>query len=252
MFASRGGFLAQPTAAPGGFGNNAYFPNNTAQFLSVPSSENLINWKLTTGFTIEYWIYMQSYPGTINPGPGNQDAGGTNYWSFGPAESGRLEFYFWAPGTNFVRTNTGLMNLNTWYNVCAVCTSTSGTNTTMTLYIDGVRQQVSLNNGAYANTATLTNSIQRSTGTPFRIGRYSGNRWNAYVDNLRVSNTARYSGASYTLATAPFTVDAQTQLYLTMDGTNGQTTFTDSSTFNRAVTNNSNIVTVSNQRSNHS
>lgn len=252
MFASRGGFLYYQAAAPvGGFGNNARFPNTTNQWLSVPSATNLIAWKATSGFTIEYWIYMVAYPGTINPGPGNQDAGGTNYWSFGPAESGRLEFYFWQPGTSFLRTNTGLMSLNTWYNVAAVFSSV-GSSTTCSLYIDGVRQQISYNNGAYADTQVLTHTQQQSTGTPFRMGQYGANRWNAYVDNLRVSNTARYSGASYTLATAPFTSDAQTQLYLIMDGTNGQTTFTDSSSFNRTVTNNSNIVTISNARANHS
>lgn len=252
MFAARGGFLYQAAAPAGGFGNNAYFPFNSSQALSVASTTDLINWKSTNGFTIEYWIYMVSYPGSINPGPGCQDAGGTNYWSFGPAESGRLEFYFWQPGTSYLRTNTGLMNLNTWYNVAAVFSSTSLTNTVASLYINGVRQQISYNNGAYADTQTLTNNPQYSTGTPFLMGRYGANRWNAYVDNLRVSNTVRYTGASYSLATSPFTVDAQTQVYLKMDGTNGQTTFTDSSTFNRTVTNASNIVTISNAHPNHS
>lgn len=250
MFAARGGFLYTPPAT-GGFGNNALFPNNSSQFLSVASTANLITWKATTGFTIEYWIYMQSYPGTINPGPGNQDTSGTNYWSFGPAESGRLEFYYWGSGQQYFTTATGVMNLNTWYNVCAVFTSV-GTSTTASLYINGVRQNIQWNKtGTYEQTKTVTNGVT-ATGTPFRMGRYGSNRWNAYVDNLRVSNVNRYSGPSYTLATSPFTVDAQTQLYLIMDGVNGQTTFTDSSTFARTVTNNSNIVTVSDARPNHS
>ena len=252
MFAARGGFLYQAAAPAGGFGNNAYFPNTANQYLSVNSTTNLINWKSTAGYTIEYWIYMTAYPGTINPGPGNQDTSGTNYWSFGPADNGRLEFYMWVPGTNYVRTANSALALNTWHNVCAVCTSTSPTNTIMTFYIDGVRQQVQYNTGSFGDTVTLTHNLQSSTGTPFRMGQYGGNRWTAFVDNLRVSTTARYSGASYTLATSPFTVDAQTELYLIMDGTNGQTTFTDSSTFNKAVTNNSNIVTISNLHPNHS
>ena len=154
MFAARGGFFYTP--AGGGFGNNAYFPNNANQFLSVNSTAGLVTWKASTGFTIEYWIYMLAYPGTINPGPGNQDASGTNYWSFGPADNGRLEFYYWGSGQQFFTTTTGLMNLNTWYNVSAVFTTT-GSSTTASLYINGVRQQIQWNKtGSYLDTQTVT------------------------------------------------------------------------------------------------
>lgn len=250
MFSARQGFFFQPDAPAGGFGNNARFPGNVGQYLSVNSATNLITWRATTGFTIEYWIRLVAYPGTINPGPGNQDTSGTNYWSFGPAESGRLEFYFWSPGLTYLRTNTGVMNLNNWYNVCAVFT-TSGSNTTGSLYINGVRQQVQLNNSTYADSQNITGGVV-STGTPFRMGQYGANRWNAYMDNLRVSNTNRYSGASYTLATSPFSSDSNTQLLMICDGANGSTTFTDSSSFARAVTNFNNVVTVSNTFPNHS
>lgn len=249
MFAAaRGPFWFQ--SAAGGFGNSAYFPNSAGQYLSCTSATNLITWKATSGFTIEYWIRPTAWPGTINPGPGNQDTGGTNYWSFGPGTSGVLEFYFWGPGTNNVRTNSSALTLNAWNAVCMVATTT-GSTTTMTFYVNGSRVQVSLNGGAFGNTATITNGAV-ATGTPFRMGTYGANRWTAYMDNLRVSNVNRYSGASYTLATSPFTSDANTQLYLICDGTNGSTTFTDSSSFARTITNNSNLVTVSNTYANHS
>lgn len=250
MFAARQGFYTQPVAA-GGFGNNAYFPNNVNQFLSVNSTTNLITWKATTGYTIEYWIRLNAHPGTINPGPGNQDAGGTNYWSFGPANAGALEFYYWAPGTSYIKTATGVLNLNTWYNVCMVATTT-GSSTTVSLYVNGVRQPVQLNNaGSFLDSQTVTNGAT-ATGTPFRWGRYGANRWDAYMDNLRVSNINRYSGASYSVATAPFTSDANTQLLVICDGSPGSTTFTDTSSFARTVTNNINIVTVSSTYANHS
>jgi len=248
MFASRVGWYP-PAIATGGFGNNAYFPNNSSQYLSVPSVTNLINWKNTTGYTIEYWIYMNAWPGSINPGPGNQDTGGTNYWTFGPGAFGTLEFYFWNPGQSFIKTNSNVMTLNTWHNVCMVVT-TSGTTSTVSLYVDGQRKQVSLNNNTFADTQTTAGGVT-STGTPFGMGKY-GVVWNGYMDNMRVSNINRYSGASYSLATSPFTVDSNTQLYLICDGTPGSTSFPDSSTFNRTVTNNSNIVTVSSARANHS
>ena len=249
MFAARQGFFPPATA---GFGNSSFWSTSTSssRWLSVPSVTNLITWKATTGFTIEYWIYQTTqWPGSINPGPGNQDTSGTNYWSFGPADNGRLEFYYWGPGTNSIRTNTNAMSLNIWYNICMVAT-TSGSNSTVTLYINGVRQQIQLNTGSFGDSVTVSNGAI-STGTPFRMGAYGSTFWRGYMDNLRVSNINRYSGASYSVATSPFTSDANTQLLLICDGPNGSTTFTDSSSFARTVTNNSNLVTISNAKANH-
>lgn len=250
MFSARQGFFFVPPAV-GGFGNNARFPNIANQFLRTPGATNLITWRATTGFTIEYWIRLVAFPGSINPGPGNQDGSGTNYWSFGPGVNGKLEFYFWAPGQRFMTTNTNVLALNTWYNVCLVAT-TSGSNSTVSLYVNGVRQQIQLDNvGSYFDNLTVTNGVV-ATGTVFGMGQYGITRWNAYMDNLRVSNINRYSGASYTVATSPFTSDSNTQLLMICDGANGSTTFTDSSSFNRTITNFGNIVTVSNTFPNHS
>lgn len=253
MFAARQGFFP-PITTTGGFGNSSFWSTSVDvnRRLSVPSVTNLVTWRATTGFTIEYWVYQTSqWPGTINPGPGNQDVGSTNYWSFGPANSGSLEFYYWGPGQSFIKTATGAMNLDTWYNVCMVAT-TSGATATVSLYIDGVRQQVQLNNtGTFTDNKSVTTGVI-STGTPFRMGRYGGNYWRGYMDNLRVSNINRYSGASYSVQTSPFSSDANTQLLMICDGANGSTTFTDISSFARTVTNNTDLVTISNARANHS
>jgi hypothetical protein len=259
MFAARQGFYP-PAIATGGYGNSAFWSaSSTTNFrLSSTRDTNLINWKATSGYTIEYWFYNAnaSWPGTINPGPGNHDGGGTNYWSFGPSNTGRIEFYYWAPGTNYVTTADNVVTLNSWNYIAAVTTSV-GTTTTMSIYVNGTRVQVraatSSGGGTLGNTVTLTNTWQGSTGTPFLMGAYSSNKWtNFFFDNLRVSNTARYSGASHTVPTSPFTSDANTQLLMICDGANGSTTFTDSSGFARTITNQSNLVTISSARANHS
>lgn len=253
MFAARQGFFPPITAA--GFGNSGFWSPtyDSNRWLSVPSTTDLITWKATSGYTVEYWIYNTTqWPGSINPGPGNHDPSGTNYWSFGPGATGQLEFYYWGPGTSWVSTATSVLALDTWYNVCMVATTDGSNNTTISLYINGVRQQVQTGTGGgnFASSQTVSNGVI-STGTPFLMGQYS-TAWRGFVDNLRVSNTARYSGASYALATSPFTSDAQTQLLMIMDGPNGGTTFTDSSSFNRTVTNNQGLVNISNARANHS
>lgn len=255
MFAARGGFLYQQATVPvTTYGNSAYWSSssNYTYNLSTTSTTDLINWKNTSGYTIEYWCYVPTYTGTtINAGPGNHLNTGTNYWSFGPGPNNELQFYYWGSGQQFIRTAPNTLTVNNWYNLCLVATS-SGSNTTVTLYINGVRTQCQVNTGGYADSQTVANGLI-STGTPFLMGGYGTSTYwkDLYMDNLRVSNTARYSGASYSLATGPFTSDANTQLLMICDGTNGSTTFTDSSGFARTITNVSNQVTISNTRANH-
>ena len=250
MFAAKVPFWTQ-AAAGGGFGNSVYFANTGGQFLSKSSVSQLVTWKTTSGFTIECWIYMNSFPASINPGFGNQDGGGTNYWSFGPITSGALEFYHWAPGTNYFTTNTGVLTANTWHAVSAVFT-TSGSNTTASMYIDGTRVNIRLNNaGAFASTASTTGGVV-STGTVFGAGIYGAGKLNGYIDNIRVSNVARYSGSSYTVATTGFTLDSSTYLLIPPTGANGTTSIPFESTGgNGTMTNARNFVTISNSLANH-
>lgn len=247
MFAARQGFFTQPS---GGFGNNLYFPNNGSQFLSKAGTTNLVTWKATTGFTIEYWVYSGTFSTSINPGPGNQDGAGTNYWSFGPISGGAIEFYYWAPGTTYVTTATGIMTANTWYNICMVCTTT-GSSTTISIYLNGVRQNIKVGSGSYAATQTVTNGTV-SAGTVFGMGKYGGSVWNCYMDNLRVSNINRYSGSSYTLATDPFTSDSNTQILITPTASSGTTIPYQSTAGNGNMTNASNIVSIVATHANHS
>ncbi len=248
MFAARSQFFAQP-AAGGAFGNNMFFPGSASQFVSKAGTTNLVNWKATTGYTIEYWGYWTSFGSSIQGGPGNQDGAGTNYNSFGPHTGGVLEFYYWGSGTQFIKTTTGVIPLNTWTNIAAVMTSV-GSSTTISLYVNGVRQNIQWNNaGAFAVSQTVTNGVV-SAGTVFGMGKYSGSIVNGFYNNLRVSNINRYSGASYTLATADFVSDASTQLLIVPTGPTGTTIpFTGAVSGN--MTNASNLVTNTATRANH-
>lgn len=247
MFASRSQFFAQPVG--GGFGNNMFFPGNASQFVSVAGTTNLVTWKATTGYTVEYWGYWTAFGASIQGGPGNQDGGGTNYHSFGPSTGGNLEFYYWGSGTQFIRTAASAVPLNTWTNVAAVFTTT-GSSTTISLYINGVRQLIQWNNtGAFATTQTVTNGVV-SSGTVYGMGKYGGNLVSGFYNNLRVSNINRYSGDSYTLATADFISDANTQLLIVPTGAAG-TTIPYTGAVSGNMTNASNLVTVTATRANH-
>ena len=247
MFAARSQFFAQP--AGGGFGNNAFFPGNAGQFISKAGTTNLVTWKATTGYTVEYWGYWTSFSNSIQGGPGNQDGAGTNYNSFGPYTGCILEFYYWAPGTTFIRTAAGAVPLNTWTNIAAVMT-TVGSSTTITLYVNGVRQQIQNGGGPFADTQTVTNGAV-SAGTVYGMGKYGGNIVNGFYNNLRVSNINRYSGASYALATADFVSDSNTQLLVVPTGAPGTTIPYQSTAGNGNMTNASNLVTNTATRANH-
>ena len=248
MFATRSQFFAQP--AGGGFGNNAFFPGSGSQFLSKAGTTNLVNWRATTGYTVEYWGYWTAFSGTIQGGPGNQDGAGTNYNSFGPYTGGILEFYYWGPGTQYFTTQPGAVSLNTWTNVAAVFTTLSS-NTTVALYVNGVRQLIRWNNtGSYTNYITVSNGAV-SAGTVYGMGKYGGNIVNGFYNNLRVSNIDRYSGASYALATQDFISDSNTQLLVVPTGVPGTTVPYQSVSGSGNMTNASNLVTVTATRANH-
>ena len=118
------------------------------------------------------------------------------------------------------------------------------------MYVNGVRQQVQLNNaGPYANTQTVTNGVI-STGTVFGMGKYGGSVVGGFYNNLRVSNVNRYSGASYTLATSSFVSDANTQILIQPTGPVG-TTIPYTGAVSGNMTNASNLVTVTATRANH-
>ncbi len=249
MFTARQQFnFQEPSGA--NWGNNAFFPGTAGQFISKVATSNLINWKASTGYTVEYWGYWTSFSSSINGGPGNQDGSGTNYNSFGPTTSGVLEYYYWGPGTQYFTTAAGAVPLNTWTNIAAVFTSV-GSSTTASLYVNGVRQQIRWNNtGSYADTQTVTNGIT-DLGAPYGLGRYGGNLINGFINSLRTSNINRYSGASYTLDTGPFISDSNTQLLIQPTDGAGTTISYQSTSGNGTMTNASNLVTATTTRANH-
>jgi hypothetical protein len=261
MFSQNIGFYKQSTTT-GNFGNNLDVTPDDC-FVYTPSSgttpTDLVNWTNTSGFTCEYWVYTTAWGGAISPGPGNMDGAYpfANYkWTFGPANYGQLIFYgdngSGGPGTgDYIKTANNALTLNTWHNIAVVCTTTAGV-TTVTMYIDGVRQSVQKNLGSFADSQTITGGTY-DTSMPFAFGSIVNNYLKCYMDNLRVSNINRYSGASYTVANSPFTVDSNTQMLIEPTGSVGSTTiaYANSSTTGTMI-NRFNFVTVSNAHYNHS
>jgi len=75
-------------------------------------------------------------------------------------------------------------------------------------------------NGTLEDTATTGN---KQDNGPFTIGKNGFGDFDGYIDELRVSDIARYEGSSFTEPTSEFSVDSDTVALLHFDGADGST-----------------------------
>ena len=81
----------------------------------------------------------------------------------------------------------------------------------------------------------INGTLEETGSTPnrpddglFSIGENGFGDFDGYIDELRVSTVARYTGSSFTEPTSAFSPDALTNVLLHFDGANGSTTITNS------------------------
>lgn len=176
---------ATPTAVGLGYTTTHKFGGYAANFngssyITYPASTSRVDW-VGADFTVEAWVYPLTgstwtngagYPSLV----GNmQEGGGTNYWSFGPTNSGKLAFYYWNGGTNLL-TSSNSLTYNAWNHIAM--TKTSGT---IRLFV----------NGQLGLTQAVNGTPLVSTVYPLTVGSYSSARVNGgYVDDLRITRGA--------------------------------------------------------------
>ena len=90
---------------------------------------------------------------------------------------------------------------------------------TRNFYLDGDKRQ----------TSTLGGAFRPSIGS-FYLGNYEDDssfaEFYGYIDNVRLSTTARYSGSDFTVPTSAYTSDSDTLVLLPFDGNNNSTNIT--------------------------
>jgi hypothetical protein len=92
---------------------------------------------------------------------------------------------------------------------------------TLTAYKDGVSQ------GTHDMTGRTISPSNQTNLTSLKIGgMVNGGYLNGYMDEVRISTTARYT-TTFTPSTSAFTNDANTVILMHANGTNGSTSFTD-------------------------
>ena len=132
----------------------------------------------------------------------------SNSWYLRAVNGGEVNFTAWDNGatTHSVRTGAGVVSQNTWHHVALV---KNGTN--FKIFIDGTDETDS------GGTDTSTNSSEISE---LRIGdNGSGQLMVGYIDEIRISDTARYS-SNFTPTGSAFSTDSNTKLLMHMDGPN--------------------------------
>lgn len=165
----------------------------------------------TNDFTIEAW-YNSSYDNT-----GWRYLWDLRNWSspnstpFLLTVSGSIRVY--TEGTNKLGY-TWTPTAGTWYHLAVV-----RHNGTTSLYINGTSVGTPFTDlvDYPATPRTVVGSVYSGA---------SGNCFNGYVDEFRISKSARYT-SNFTPSTKPFVNDSDTLLLIHADGTNGSTTITD-------------------------
>lgn len=188
------------TTAQSKFGGASLFPSTTATAaLSFPDTPNL-RATGTTDWTLEAWVYNTS--GTQTGVVFAKDINAT-FSAHLTYASGNWQLL--TDGSALVMNVASGMALNTWTHMALV-----RFNNVWTLYQNGVAL-------ATAPGATFGNNTN-----PFMIGNWGGVNapWQGYIDEVRVSNVARYT-AAFTPPTAIFQADANTMLLAHLDSAVG-------------------------------
>lgn len=191
------------------FGQTSYYNNGTVnnRITATPTTGFAFG---TGNFTIELWFYPTSTAQAL-------------LVDFRPlGATGKYPIVWWSASKINYNCNqvdviqSSVLPINVWYCVAAVRNGT-----TTTLYVNGSSVGTWADTSVYlvGNVAIAANAYA-ATGSPSITG---------YMDELRISNVARYS-ANYTPATEPFTDDPNTLLLVHFDGAVGGRTFVDDNT----------------------
>lgn len=205
---------AQVDTAQSKFGGaSAYFDGND-DYLSIAYDSSL---RFGTGdFTFECWFrptaVTQPYPLVMS----NINGFATGGWVLHERHSSystKLTFwvYSYSTGAPMLTSSTSISN-GTWYHVAIVRSGTS-----WKMYLNGTEE------------ASVTSSVNLDSGNSSSASTVSGSgqgTYNGHVDEVRWSNSARYT-SNFTAPTTAFTNDNNTVLLIHANGTDGSTTFTD-------------------------
>jgi hypothetical protein len=196
---------AQVDTAQSKFGGASLLCDGTTDFLITESTSDFAFG--TSQYTVEGWLRINS--------TGKQHsffdlrAASGNDWVLYVNTSNKLELFTGSTATDANAITTGV-----WYHIAVVRDSSN-----IKVYRDGT-EVLSL------TAPTISGNRQLRIGGGRDGGSFPNTDLNGWMDEIRVSNTARYT-AAFTAPTAQFVNDSNTLLLLHCNGTDASTTFTD-------------------------
>ena len=211
---------AQHSTAQSKIGSSSMVFDGAGDYVSVSNPSDI---KGLGDFTIECWVRPDatSFSGSrfiMGNGSGQDITATIGFMQKG--SDGKVYFHGYIGSTAYhpEYSNTVGVSVSTtaWTHVSAV--RSGGT---ITVYKDGVSQGTISNSSAVSTPSSNAYSIGR-------LGSYNGGYYDGYLDEIRISNNARYT-SGFTPSTTAFTDDDNTLLLVHSDTSNGSTTFTDSS-----------------------
>ena len=167
-----------------GVGSLAF--DGTGDYLTILTSSvnrpfaDLINW-YSTDFTLEYWIYVNSFSqATLNsisasPVIGNvipTNGSNSSWWSFGPIANQQVRFNYWTGAVQQTITTTDVLSVGTWQHLALV-----NSLSTVTIYIDGVPKA----SNSIIGTPVISNAQQLA------IGSCNGVGFNGFLEDIRIT-----------------------------------------------------------------
>ena len=188
------------------FGTASLYFDGTGDYITYPAHADF-NSIGTGDYTIESWVYPTNTTGNQNHdyimGTNSWDGSNNYSWFLGMSGDGssgtsrKFQFPLYNGGSNPGLLSPLTYAPNVWYHIAVV---RSGSTTTM--YVNGTAVQTLAGNHHLGGTGVL------------QVGNGHGTSpWQGYIDELRISNTARYTGA-FTPSTTAFTSDANTKFLL--------------------------------------
>lgn len=234
MFAIVIGLFCVTTIEVGAQSGNALALDGVDDYASVTDNASLdLGTVDGQGFTIETWFYVPDLNGEGLQTLIYKQNSYALFVNFHTASPDQLFFRLWSPALpvpGYITLFATASDLAVgWHHAAAVFDNQPGGGSDIgAVYLDGVR--VGLGTGLSFNPG-IGNSA-----SPLNIGAYLGvNPFHGWLDEVRLSDTVRYSGTSYTVPTGAFSSDANTRGLWHFDETPGATSFSDASSYGNTL-----------------
>ena len=178
-------------------GTHSIYCDGTGDLISITDSNDFV---FSGDYTVEFWSYFVGQPANNLHICGQGGNSASNYAFMCRSEGSGTFIFGTSNGSTQRLINPGMDLSNAWHHIAMVKSGTS-----QKLYIDGTQR---------GSVLTHSESVQ-NVSAPWEFGGNSNQSSyvNSYFDEIRFSNTARYT-ANFTPSTTAFTSDANTKLLI--------------------------------------